>query len=149
MRTDSGTVRLEPARESMLDELAAAERVCFPSDPWESGVIRSMLDGYLLARDAEGTLAGWLVYRSVLDEGSIENVAVLPAFRRQGIAARLLEETERRAREGGMAVLYLEVRASNEAALRLYESHGFESVGRRKNYYTAPREDAILMTKTL
>ena len=82
-----------------------------------------------------------------VDEGDIGNVAVAPDSRRRGIGAALLKalfaESERR----GAAVLQLEVRESNLAARRLYEKNGFEIVGKRKNYYEKPAEDAILMSK--
>ena len=83
----------------------------------------------------------------IADEGDIGNVAVAPDSRRRGIGAALLKalfaESERR----GAAVLQLEVRESNLAARRLYEKNGFEIVGKRKNYYEKPAEDAILMSK--
>ena len=83
----------------------------------------------------------------MLDEGDIGNVAVAPDSRRRGSGAALLKalfaESERR----GAAVLQLEVRESNFAARRLYEKNGFEIVGKRKNYYEKPAEDAILMSK--
>ena len=85
----------------------------------------------------------------VLDEGGITNVAVFPVHRRQGIADALLNELLRRAKGLGLATVTLEVRETNAPAIALYQKTGFVPVGRRKNYYTSPTEDAILMTVTL
>ena len=82
----------------------------------------------------------------VLDEGYIDNVAVRPDCRRQGIASALLGAFERFA-QAHLAFLTLEVRASNTPAIALYEAHGFVREGVRKNYYTNPREDAVIMTR--
>ena len=83
----------------------------------------------------------------VLDEGYITNVAVRPDCRRQGIAGKLLQVFLDFAKGNHLAFLSLEVRASNYDAIALYGSRGFRSVGRRKNYYEHPKEDAIIMTK--
>ena len=99
----------------------------------------------LLAEGADGTLLGYAVLYTVLDEGNLDNIAVAPEFRRQGVADTLLSTLTGFAR-GHLARLFLEVRASNAPALTLYRKYGFAEVGRRKNYYDNPREDAILMT---
>ena len=83
----------------------------------------------------------------VLDEGYITNVAVRPECRRNGIAQKLLQVFLDFAQAHKLAFLTLEVRASNYGAIALYGSRGFRSVGRRKNYYEHPKEDAIIMTK--
>ena len=82
---------------------------------------------------------------TVLDEGYISNVAVSPAFRRRGIASALIRALLDRARERNLSFVTLEVRESNAAAIALYEGFGFRPVGRRKNYYDAPKEDAWIM----
>lgn len=82
-------------------------------------------------------------------ESDITNITVSGACRRQGIATALLEELFCRCPEKGVTVIHLEVRESNAPARALYEKLGFLVDGRRKNYYTDPAEDAILMTKTL
>ena len=81
----------------------------------------------------------------VLDEGNLDNIAVAPDYRRRGVADALLGAVTGFGR-AHLAALLLEVRASNAPAIALYEKHGFAAVGRRKNYYEAPKEDAILMT---
>ena len=85
--------------------------------------------------------------QAVLDEGYITNVAVRPDCRKQGVAGKLLQVFLDFAQANHLAFLTLEVRASNYGAIALYGSRGFRSVGRRKNYYEHPKEDAIIMTK--
>ena len=81
-----------------------------------------------------------------LDEGYITNVAVRPDCRRRGVAGKLLDVFERFAEGNHLAFLSLEVRASNYAAIALYGQHGYRGVGRRRNYYEHPKEDALIMT---
>ena len=88
--------------------------------------------------------AGLLV---VADEGYITNVAVDPSCRRQGVAAQLLQVFDNFAKGNHLAFLTLEVRPSNAAAIALYEGFGFREVGRRRNYYDLPKEDALILTK--
>ena len=83
----------------------------------------------------------------LLDEGYITNVAVRPDCRKQGVAGKLLQVFLDFAQANHLAFLTLEVRASNYPAIALYGSRGFRGVGRRKNYYEHPREDAIIMTR--
>lgn len=88
---------------------------------------------------------GYLIYWLVTGEMHIMNLAVLPDCRRRGIARGLLQEGLRRARAQGAEVAWLEVRPSNEAALALYASFGFQKVGQRPRYYADNQEDAVLM----
>ena len=138
-----------PMTPAHLPAVAALEKRCFPADPWSEGVFRSALDSpntsILLAEGEDGTLLGYAVLNTVLDEGNLDNIAVAPQARRQGVADALLSALTSFGREH-LACLMLEVRASNAPAIALYEKHGFAAVGRRKNYYSAPREDAVLMT---
>ena len=83
----------------------------------------------------------------LLDEGYITNVAVRPDCRRRGVAGKLLDVFERFAEGNHLAFLSLEVRASNYAAIALYGQHGYRGVGRRRNYYEHPKEDAVIMTR--
>ena len=75
------------------------------------------------------------------------NVAVLPAYRNQGIGRKLIVNLIDRLKENGVYCLTLEVRASNQPAIHLYESMGFEVIGRRPNYYKAQKEDALILKK--
>jgi len=137
------------AREEMLPQLTEIEAKCF-SVPWTEAMLRAQMDPqrhvFLAAASPEGTVAGYVGLMYVLDEGYISNVAVAPAYRRQGIARALIKALMHRAEEKALAFLTLEVRAGNDAAIALYDSCGFVPVGRRKNYYEKPTEDAILMT---
>ena len=128
-----------------LPAAAEIEKACF-SVPWTEGMLAGELaEGLYLGAFEGETLVGYCGMRSVLDEGYINNVAVLPAFRRRGIARALLTELEKNAE--GLAFLTLEVRESNLAAQALYVSLGYLPVGRRPRYYERPSEDALLMTK--
>lgn len=142
-------VQLIPATEEHLPQLTALEQICFPADPWSESVYRAALNNpavaILLAQGEDGALLGYAVLSTVLDEGNLDNIAVAPEARRQGVADALLSALTAFGREH-LACLMLEVRSSNAPAIALYEKHGFTAVGRRKNYYDAPREDAILMT---
>lgn len=138
------------AREEMLPQLRAIEEQCF-SAPWTEAMLRTQLAPethiFLAAETPQGEVAGYIGLMFVLDEGYISNVAVTPQFRRHGIAEALICELIRRAEEKQLAFLTLEVRESNEGAIALYKKCGFETVGRRKNYYEKPTEDALLMTR--
>ena len=101
---------------------------------------------FLVAADGERVL-GYAGMHHIGDEGYIDNVAVLPEARRQGVARLLMAALEAYGREHAMYRLTLEVRASNAAAISLYSKFGFEKVGERKDYYSSPKENAILMTK--
>ena len=142
------TYKLVPMDKSHLDAVAALERVCF-SKPWP----RSMLEDELynpnvslvVAEGEDGAVLGYGEVGVVLDEGCLEKIAVDPAWRRQGVAEAILSAYLRFGR-AKLAFLTLEVRASNEAAIGLYKKLAFEEGGRRKGYYTEPKEDAVLMT---
>lgn len=144
-------VQLIPATEEHLPQLTALEQICFPADPWSETLYRTALDNpavaVLLAQGENGALLGYAVLSTVLDEGNLDNIAVAPEARRNGVADALLSALTAFGREH-LTCLMLEVRASNAPAIALYEKHGFAAVGRRKNYYDAPREDAVLMTLT-
>lgn len=145
-------IRIVPMNGDHLDEVVELERVCFP-DPWSRNMLKEELENdlaaFLVALDEQGAVAGYAGLQVVLDEGYILNVAVRPDCRRQGVAGRLLQVFLDFARGNKLAFLTLEVRASNYAAIALYGSRGFRGVGRRKNYYEHPREDAVIMTLDL
>ena len=140
--------RITDAEEWMLPQLEELEKLCF-SLPWTIEQLRSQLPDehhvFLTALEGEHLL-GYVGMMYVLDEGYISNVAVAPEARRKGIGDALIEELMRRAELLGLAFVTLEVRQSNAPAASLYEKHGFTTVGKRKNYYDLPREDAVLMT---
>ena len=142
--------RIIDTTEAQLEQIQAIERQCF-SCPWTLDQLRSQLSDdrhvFLAAVAENGAVLGYVGMMFVLDEGYISNVAVAPAYRRQGVADALISALMMRAEELGLAFVTLEVRAGNEPAKALYAKHGFVPVGRRKNYYDLPKEDAILMTR--
>lgn len=142
--------RIIDTTETQLEQIEAIERQCF-SCPWTLEQLRSQLSDdrhvFLAAVAENGAVLGYVGMMFVLDEGYISNVAVAPDFRRQGVADALISALMTRAEELGLAFVTLEVRAGNEPAKALYAKHGFVPVGRRKNYYDLPKEDAILMTR--
>ncbi|MEY8386398.1 ribosomal protein S18-alanine N-acetyltransferase [Oscillospiraceae bacterium 38-13] len=145
-------VRIVPMNGDYLDEVAELERVCFP-DPWSRNMLKEELENdltaFLVALDEGGAVAGYAGLQVVLDEGYILNVAVRPDCRRRGVAGQLLNVFLNFAKGNRLAFLSLEVRASNYSAIALYGSRGFRGVGRRKNYYEHPKEDAVIMTLDL
>ena len=119
-----------------IRQIEEIERDCF-SRPWTAEFIAAV-DG--------SRVFGYVGLMYVLDEGYISNVAVHPDARRQGIGDALIDVLAAKAAELELAFLTLEVRESNAPAIALYAKHGFHPVGKRKNYYDAPKEDAVLMT---
>lgn len=143
-------VRIVPMNADHLDEVAELERICF-STPWSRNMLAEELDNllsaFLVALDDRDRVVGYAGVQVILDEGYITNIAVRPECRQQGIAGKLLQVFLDFAQANKLAFLTLEVRASNHTAIMLYGSRGFRSVGRRKNYYEHPKEDAIIMTR--
>ena len=143
-------VRIVPMNADHLDEVAELERICF-STPWSRNMLAeeldNMLSAFLVALDDRDRVVGYAGVQVILDEGYIPNIAVRPECRRQGIAAKLLQVFMDFAKANQLSFLTLEVRASNYDAIALYGSRGFRSMGRRKNYYEHPREDALIMTR--
>ena len=138
-----------PMDRSHIEQIAALERECF-STPWSEAMLTEVLfdsqASFIVAESEEGGVLGYAGLQVVLDEGYIDNIAVEPNARRHGVADELLDVFCRFG-EANLAFLTLEVRASNEPAIALYRKHGFEEAGRRKNYYTKPTEDAVIMTR--
>lgn len=131
-----------------ITQIEEIERKCF-SRPWTVGQLRSQMrdaQHEFIAAVYDGRVLGYVGLMYVLDEGYISNVAVHPEARRQGIGDALIDALAAKAEELELAFLTLEVRESNAPAIALYNKHGFHPVGKRKNYYDAPKEDAVLMT---
>ena len=132
-----------------VPQIALLERRCF-SDPWSEKSIASELENplslWFVAMDGN-RVCGYVGSQTVLGESDMMNIAVSGDYRRQGIGEQLISRLIRELSKRGSHILCLEVRASNEAAIALYKKHGFEEVGRRKNYYEDPKEDALLMTR--
>ena len=145
------SVKIVPMTADHLEELEKLERICF-SRPWSRKMLAEELENqcaaFLVAEDSvSGRVLGYAGLMVVADEGYITNVAVFPEYRRQGIAAQILQVFLQFAAANHLGFLTLEVRPSNAAAIALYQGFGFEEVGRRKNYYDLPKEDALILTK--
>ena len=142
-------VRIVDTRPEQLDDILLMEQQCF-SVPWTHEQLMAQLSDFmhifLAAEDENGRAVSYAGLMYVLDEGYISNVAVSPDRRREGIADMLLTELYERAKAKKLSFLTLEVRESNIPAQSLYKKHGYTEVGRRKAYYSRPKEDAVLMT---
>ena len=148
MNPDMKILRLDSScPEDRLQCIERWERENF-SAPWTGDMLRRALsreDHIFLLLLRDGSPAGYIGAQLVIDEAEIFNVAVDSAFRRQHIGERLVRALCDAAKAAGAVRVMLEVRAGNAPAIALYEKLGFAAVGRRKNYYEKPREDAILM----
>jgi ribosomal-protein-alanine N-acetyltransferase len=133
--------------EMDLVEVCAIEQETF-SEPWtKEDFIRAFTNqnnGYLVA-EQEGKITGYCGFWGIVGEGYIYNVAVKKEYRRQQIGYQLMKELIRLAYHKGVTSLTLEVRSTNLPAIRLYESLGFEHTGIRKDFYSKPKEDAVIM----
>ena len=140
--------KLVPMDRGHIKEIAQIERECF-SMPWSEVALEEELynpqASFIVAQRADGAVLGYAGLHVAADEGYIDNIAVRADYRRQGIADDLLDVFVRFGAVN-LAFLTLEVRPSNQAAIDLYFKHGFAQVGRRKDYYQDPKEDAIIMT---
>lgn len=147
LRAVSSTVTIRAARESDLDDVAAIERAVF-ADPWSRRSFADLVNAsgvqFLVASD-ENAVIGYAIVLMTGVESELANLAVARLAQHRGIGRRLLAEAMAAARRRGCQEMFLEVRASNAAAIRLYSSSGFEAVGRRVRYYARPIEDAIVM----
>ena len=139
-----------PMHESHVAQVAELERICFGTEAWSEKSVASELNNplsfWLVAVDGE-RVAGYVGSQTVLDESDMMNVAVHPDYRKQGIATALIVGLVEELRKRGSRCLTLEVRASNENAISVYQKLQFQEVGRRKNYYRNPKEDALILRK--
>lgn len=131
-----------------LEKIAAIEAISI-SEPWS---LQALIDfsnqetsRILVASYGNSMVVGYITYSVVLDEVQIANIAVSPDFRRHGIAEKMLKTLYANAMASKKQIVTLEVRESNEAAISLYKKCKYMAVGRRKNFYKNPTEDAILM----
>lgn len=143
-------VRLCPMTLDGLDPVLAIEKTAY-SHPWSQGhFLDSIRNGHWAQtlQDEQGTLLAYVVAMSGVEEAHLLNLTVAPDHQGRGWARHLLDHLARWSRQQGAKALWLEVRASNARARRLYVAHGFEHVGERKNYYPGlgrQREHAVVM----
>ena len=141
-------VRLQSHHAAALAEL---ERLCFAvprSKAQLSEEAENPLGRFFVA-EADGEIAGYGGMQNIAGECYVENIAVFPAYRRQGIGRALTRCLIETAQQEECAFITLEVRPSNTAALTMYHDLGFEEAGRRKNFYRDPTEDGLILTKYL
>lgn len=152
----SEPVRIRPLTAQDVAPVAAIEAASF-SDPWPETAFSQLLPQAHVrmhvaveASDAASAdmVVGYCVLLLAADEGEIANIATAPRARGQGVAGRLLDHALATAMANGAQAVFLEVRESNVPARRLYASRQFVPVGRRRGYYTQPREDALLLRHT-
>lgn len=142
-------VDIVPASAEMLSDILRLEETCF-SAPWTRKMMEAELTGnpfahFLVARDQPGTIVGYHCFWVVFEELRLMNLAVCESMRRKGIARALVTEALQTGLAQAATRAVLEVRASNQAALNLYQLLGFTTVGTRPRYYSHPVEDAVLM----
>lgn len=141
-------------REATVADIAAVlriERDAF-ADPWHRDAFLAALQTphvHFLVAERAGEVAGYVIGLTAADEGEIQNVAVASVFRRTGVGRVLVDAVLDLIAQAGARSVYLEVRASNVAACALYESIGFRPIGRRRQYYRKPTEDAIVLSKEI
>ena len=142
-------IKIIPMSADHVSSVACLEKLCF-ADPWSENSVASELNNplslWLVALDGENVV-GYIGSQTVMGETDMMNVAVHPEHRRRGIARALIEVLVVALRERESSCLTLEVRASNEPAIALYSDLGFGEVGRRRNYYRNPKEDALILRK--
>ena len=132
-----------------LDDVYIIETECF-SHPWSRQSLEDELNNetslFLVAKE-ENEVIGYIGMSVVIDEGYIFNVAVREKYRNKGVATALINELVTCGKKNSFSFITLEVRESNLPAISLYSKFGFVKAGERKDYYSNPKENAILMTK--
>ena len=153
-------VRIVPAVEDDISRIAEIEAEAF-APPWAAGALLSELYredsffavAYMLAGEKVCQIrtlpVGFVILRGFTDDGELLQIAVDRDARRCGIADLLMTAALGYAREKNLKAVFLEVRMSNDAAVALYKKHGFKSVRFRKDYYSNPLEDALVMVRDL
>ena len=137
-------MNIEKFEEKHLDGVEKIEKNCF-AHPWSREDLQNQIGldtSHFLVATVDGNVAGYMGLQIFGGEGYVTNVAVLPEYRKQGIAKSLIREQMK----NKMSFITLEVRESNLPAISLYTKCGFKNVGIRPNFYSAPTENAIIMT---
>ena len=144
-------MQIRPMTIHDCEQVAEIEAASF-SVPWSLRAFTDTVEKdnfrYFVAED-NGEILGYCGFLYVLDEAEIPNVCVKASARKQGVGKQMMQVMIEEAGKLGISMLFLEVRESNTAARRLYESLGFEENGIRKNFYEQPVEHAVLMSKAL
>ena len=140
--------QLVPMTDDNYTDAAAIEQECFSDRPWTAEQFHEEISldfSRTFIAYCDGKAAGFVNMWLTPPVAIINNIAVMESFRRNGIGTALIEAAL--AECSDCSSLTLEVRVSNSTAIAFYEKHGFTQVGRRRNFYENPREDAFIMTK--
>lgn len=137
----------EKLSEKTLDGVAELEKMCF-SQPWSRSSLELLTKegigvGMVCSKDGKVCAYGGMIV--AVDEGQITNIATHPDYRRQGYGRAVVEALVKHAKMNGLDSISLEVRESNKAAMELYTKLGFKVEGKRKDFYTKPTENALIM----
>ena len=138
-------IKIENMKAQHINEVVNIEKICFVH-AWTRADLEAQLTletSHFVVATVDEKVVGYMGLQVFCGEGYVTNIAVLPEYRRQGIAKMLIEKQL----QNEMSFITLEVRESNLPAVRLYESCGFENVGIRPKFYSNPTENAIIMTK--
>ena len=143
------SVTIAPAVAEQLGEIAAIECAALPAEAWGKQQLANALCDqqqlFLVACAGDGTVVGHILCRVVCGDGELLSLAVSPAARCRGVGRALLQAAQKEALRRGCTAMGLEVRAQNRAAIALYRDQGFIPVGRRRGFYRAPIDDALVM----
>jgi len=134
-----------------IDQIIEIERICF-SMPWSKASYEKELENklaYYQCAEESGELLGYMGMWRILNECHITNVAVLPQYRKMGVATKLINKMIEICKCSEITQMTLEVRETNIPAINLYKKFGFLVAGKRPRYYQAPTEDAIIMWKKI
>ena len=144
---------LRPMTADDLPDVLALEPVLFPEESWSEDAYREELGDlsgtrhYIVIEDEDGRFAGWAGLAAVGDQADVLTIGVRPESQGRGFGARLLTALLAEAAARGCPEVFLDVRADNDRARRLYERFGFTQVGIRKRYYQPSGVDAIVMVR--
>ncbi len=145
-------INIIPTTEEHLDKIAEFEALCF-STPWSR---KSFADSManeqvisLFTATVDNKIVGYICLFHLFEEGELLNIAVSPDYRKRGIAQEMINKMFDIFKQKSVTRITLEVRESNENAKNLYLKNGFKPIGIRKNYYTSPLENGIVMEKNI
>ncbi len=148
-----GKVALRDAALDDIEALLSIQKNSPGAAPWSRADYKSLLSAEgticLMAEEEGGDSIGFVLARRMADEMEILNLAVRPAQQRRGLGRRLVAEALSRGRARGARQCWLEVRASNQAALEFYRAAGFQERTRHRDYYREPEEDAVVYAQRL
>ncbi len=151
IKFDIEKVLLKKMTKSHIQEIAEIEQACF-SKPWSAQSIENELhnnNAHFFVSMLNNTVIGYCGMHNALDEWYVANIAVLPDYQGNGLGTALTKHLISYAEKQNGAFITLEVRPSNAKAINIYSNLGFKKMGTRKNFYSSPVENGLIMTLTL